>query len=457
MKSIFASRQDAKALKRVNLLALLAALREIFNPMNLAPSRRLSPTMWQAGFLFGVDMVTNVADYGFHAYLGWALTPADFAVVQTINSALLIVVTAFAVLQPVVARYAAEAGSTTTGRAVNGRAIFQVYFRQSALLGLALTLAVWLGQRPLAAWLNVPATAVALSATMMLLALTRPVVAGMLQGQEQFVAFGATRSAFALGRLALAVLLIGVVGGASAGVAAIPLGGLLSLALGLWLLGRAVWQGGPELPRLLVWHGWRLSLAAFIAYIAYMGLLNIDLIWVNRTFPADLAGSYAAAVVLRRVLAVLPGAVIVILYPRIVSRVAQGHLPDGVLAKTAAVVVVANVLVTALYFAAGPLVVRLMFGPDYPAAAALLGWMGVAMIGYGIVTIWLNLFLATRPWAFVALLAATAVTQMALLPGAGESLLAVTAVFGLAGWFLAAVGLVLYRFWLRPRLRTTGD
>jgi len=425
--------------------------------MNLTVSRRLSPTMWQAGFLFGVDMVTNVADYGFHAYLGWALTPADFAGVQTINSALLIVVTAFAVLQPVVARYAAEAGSSA-GQAVDSRAIFQVYFRQSALLGLALTLAVWLGQRPLATWLNVPATAVAISAAMMLLALTRPVVAGILQGQEHFVAFGATRSAFALGRLALAILLIGVAGGGAwAGVAAIPLGGLLSLALGLWLLGPALWQRGPELPRRLVWQGWRLSLAAFIAYIAYMGLLNIDLIWVNRAFPAELAGNYAAAVVLRRVLAVLPGAVIVILYPRVVSRVAQGRLPDAILARAAAVIVAANVLVTVLYFSAGPLVVRLMFGPNYPAAGVLLGWMGVAMIGYGIVAIWLNLFLATRPWAFVTLLAATVVTQAGLLAGAGESLLVVTAVFGLAGWFLAVAGLLLYWFWLRPKLGTTGD
>ena len=438
-------------------MALLAALREIFNPANLVHWRRLSPATWQAGFLFAVDMVTNVADYSFHAYLGWALIPADFAIVQTINGALLIVLAAFAVLQPVVARYAAAAGSSA-GRTADSHAVFQAYFGQSVLLGLALTLAVWLAQRPLASWLNVPATAVALSAAMLLLALVRPVVAGMLQGQERFIAFGATRSAFALGRLALALLLVGVVGGgAGAGVATIPLGGVLSLALGLGLLGRAVWQRTPELPRHLLWQGWRLSLAAFVAYTAYMGLLNVDLIWVNRIFPAGLAANYAAAVVLRRVLAVLPGAVIVILYPRVISRVAQGRLPDTILARAAAVVVAANILVTALYFAAGPLVVRLMFGPNYPAAAALLGWMGLAMIGYGIVAIWLNLFLATRPWAFVALLAATAVTQVGLLAGAGESLLEVTAVFGLAGWFLAVAGLLLYWFWLRPQLTTAGD
>lgn len=424
--------------------------------LNIIASRRLSSTMWQAGFLFGVDMVTNAADYGFHAYLGWALSPADFAVVQTINSVLLIILAAFAVLQPVVARYAAEAGVTPDRRS-QARVMFQVYFIQSALLGAVLTLVVWLGQRPLAGWLNVPPTAVALAAGMVFLALTRPVVAGMLQGQERFIAFGATRSAFALGRLSLALFLIGVVGGGAwAGVAAMPLGGLLALALGLWLLGPAVWQRRPELPRGLVSRGWRLSLAAFIAYAAYMSLLNVDLIWVNRAFPTGLAGSYAAAAVLRRVLAVLPGAVIVILYPRVVSRVAQGHLPDGLLAKTAIVVVIASAAVTILYFAAGPLVVRLMFGPGYPAAAGLLGWMGVAMIGYGIVSIWLNLFLATRPWAFVALLAATAVVQVSFLAGAGQSLLAVTAVFGLVGWFLALAGLLLYGFWLRPKLRTAG-
>lgn len=417
--------------------------------------RSISPTMWQAGFLFTVDMVTNVTDYGFHIYVGQALQPGEFAIVQTMNAALLIVVTTFGVMQPVVARYVAEA-ATGTGEAGRDRAVFQLYFRHSTLIGLALTVLVWVGRRPLATWLNVPVAAVAVSAIILLLALVRPVVAGMLQGRQRFVAFGLTRTAHAVGRLIVAVALIGLLGaGALGGVAALPSGAALALLAGLLWLGRSAWRRGPTLPSGLVWEGWRLSLAALLAYAAYMGLLNMDLIWVNRTFSADLAGSYATAAVLRRVLSVLPGAVLVILYPRVVARVTKGQLPDRLLLKTAMAIVGTTTVLTAVYFILGPFLVRLTFGSGYPHAAPLLGWMGVAMIGYGVTAIWLNLYLATRPWPFVLLLIATAVTQAALLAAAQQTLLQVTAVFNVGGWLPAGGGLLLYLLWLRPRLRVS--
>lgn len=400
--------------------------------------------------MFGVDLLTNAADYGFHIYLGRSLPPGDFAVVQTVNAALLVVVTTFAVMQPVVARYAAESAAES-GQA---RALFQRYFRQSALLGVGLTAVVWMGRRSLAIALNVPVTAVTLTAAMLLLSVLRPVVAGMLQGRQQFVAFGLTRAAYALGRLALALVLIGLLGGGVlAGVATMPLAALVAFTIGLALLGQSVWQRVPAPPRRVVWAGWRLSLAAFAAYAAYMSLLSYDLIWVNGHLTADLAGSYATAVVLRRVLAVLPGAVIVIFYPRVVAGIAQGRLPDRLLAQTAAVVLGANLLLTAVYFAFGPALVRLLFGPAYADAPAILGWMGLAMTGYGVAAVWLNLFLATRPWPFVVLLAGTAALQGWLLARIPGTLWHVTAVFTLCGWVLVVGGFCLYASWLRPALR----
>ncbi|NUM48146.1 MAG: hypothetical protein HUU38_25855, partial [Anaerolineales bacterium] len=63
---------------------------------------------FQTLFLFGVDLLTNGVDYLFHVYLGRALVPGDFAVFQTVNSMLIVVITAFGVFQPVVARGVAE-------------------------------------------------------------------------------------------------------------------------------------------------------------------------------------------------------------------------------------------------------------------------------------------------------------------------------------------------------------
>ena len=412
---------------------------------------RVPDTFWQLGFLFLVDMFTNGIDFFFHVFLGRSLSISDFAVVQTVNSVILIMVTAFAVLQPVVARFVAQAA--VDSESTPASSIFQAYFRQSLLIGIILTLIGLLFRHSIAGWLNIPVGVSVVMIFMTVFALIRPVVAGMLQGLQRFVAYGLTRTVFAATRFAAVLLMVGLAGGgAVAGVLSMPLGGLVALLAGLIFLGSEVWQKSDKVSSRMVLEGWQLSIAALLAYGAFMGLQNNDLIWVNRLFEGEVAGAYASVVVLRRILVVLPGAVIIILYPRVVTKVAQGILPDSTLAKAAAVVLGAGAVITLVFFAFGSAVINIVFGPGFEDSATLLGWMAIAMMGFGLAVIWLNLFLATKPWPFVGLLLVVLLGQTILLALRSETVQGVTTIFGLSGWILALGGLVLYLAWLRPVL-----
>ncbi|MFZ0547982.1 MAG: oligosaccharide flippase family protein [Candidatus Promineifilaceae bacterium] len=412
----------------------------------------LRSSLGQTGFLFGIDSLTNLIDYGFHIFLGRVLVPGDFAMVQTVNAILLVVVTTFAVMQPVVARYVAE-GAVDESAENRDRAVFQTFFNWSIVLGLGLALLTFVVQKPLGSLLNIPAAAVSLSAVMVLLALLRPVVAGTLQGQQRFIAFGLIRLSYAANRFIIAAVLIGMGAAGLGAVAAMPIGSALALVSGLFFLGRAVWRRAPALPTDLVKSGLRLSTAAFIAYAAYMGLQSSDLIWVNRFFESNIAGSYAAAVLLRRVLALLPGVVTIIMYPRVVTLITQQQLPDRLLAKSLALITGSNLLLSAVYLLFNEPIVRLMFGGQYSSAAALLPGMALAMVGYGIAVVWLNLYLATNPGLFVLLLAATVILQNLLLAIFHQTPQQVVAIFSLSGWALAIGGTVLYFGRLRPALK----
>ena len=412
---------------------------------------RSRPALWQTGFLTGIDGLTNLVDYGFHIYLARALIPADFAVVQTLNTAVLILVTAFAVLQPIVARYASEAAVNQHPADVQ-RSIFQFYFRRSLMVAIPLMLQMGVARQPIAAWLNVPPFTIFVLAVILFLAIMRPVIAGQLQGQGKFVSFGLTRFSNALSRLGIAVLLIGFLqGGLPSAVSAIPIGSIVALLVGLAALGRPIWRAAPPLPQQFRRSG-MLLLSTFLAFAAYMSLLNMDLIWVNRLFDPAVAGGYATAVLLRRVLALLPTAVIVIMYPRVVARVAQGQLPDKLLAQTATIVVLPTLLLTAVYAQFGSFIIRWTFGSDYIDAAPLLLGMGVGMVGFGLTAVWLNVYLATRPLPFVALLIVTAATQFILFNQFHNSPTNILFTFALSGWITAVGGFLLYVGWLRPGL-----
>ena len=422
--------------------------------------RFVSLAVWQTFFLFVVDSVSNVIDYLFHAYLGRSLTPGEFAIVQTMNALFLIVGTTLGVLQPVVARFVSHSrglGEPDARRA----AIFRLYFSQSLVLGLVLSGLVWLGRERIGDWLNVPPAAITLAAVAVVIFLLRPVVNGMLQGQQRFVLFGLTHTFYALGRLVLALVFVGVLGaGALGGVAAMPGGAFLGLLAGLAFLGLSIRTREQALnageSRAMLRQGWQLSLAAFIAYAAYMSLLNIDIIWINRTLSPELAGNYASAAVLRRVIAVLPGAVLTVLFPRVAIQVAQGRRPDRSLLKAAAAITASTATLTVIYFMWGSWLVRLFFGPGYSSAGNLVGWMALGMIGAGLLAIWLNLFLASRPWPFITVLALIAGLQIGLMEIWGRTPEAMVAVFGVTTWLGALAGTAIYFLWLRPSLGRAG-
>ncbi len=425
--------------------------------MALLSRLKISSSISQTGFLFGIDSLTNLIDYGFHIFLGRVLLPGDFAMVQTVNAILLVVITTFAVMQPVVARYIAKNATESAGADTSAvpldRAVFQTFFKWSLALGIILTILVLIIQKPLGSILNIPAAAVSLSAAMVLFALLRPVVAGTLQGQQRFFAFGLTRLAYAVNRFIAAALLIALGAAGLGAVAALPIGSALALVGGLLFLGKTIWQKAPALSAELIQSTVRLSTAAFIAYAAYMGLQSSDLVWVNRLFESEAAGDYAAAVLLRRILALLPGVITIIMYPRAVALIAQKELPDRLLAKSLGTITLSNLALLLIYLFFNDLIIRLMFEGQYSSAAALLPSMALAMVGYGIAVVWLNLYLATQPGLFVMLLAVTVAAQNLLLATYHETLQQVIFIFGLSGWLLALGGTLLYFGWLRPNLK----
>jgi O-antigen/teichoic acid export membrane protein len=408
----------------------------------------------QTVLLWLIDSLTNVVDYGFHIFVGRVLMPGDFAVLQTLNSVLLILATICGVLQPVIARYVAEAKVDTDVQAARDepQSIYQSFFWAGMALGLVLSVIVLVAASTVGRWLDVPAKAVSVVSTMFLLSLLRPIVGGMLQGDRRFVAFGFSRLSYALGRLLIGAFLVAFGAGLFGLLSALPLGASLSLLVGMMALDMSVGGPGADVDNALLRDAAKLSAKAVVGFGAYMLMMNLDLIWVNRSFPAEVAGAYAAAVLLRRVVALLPGALILVMYPRVVTQVKQGRAPDRLLLGTAGVVVLSGGALAVLYTVGGHWIARFTFGPDYQVVGPWLGGMALSMMGFSLGAIWLNIYLAIEPKWFVLALVFIAALQAGLLSRYPDTLSSVLIVFGITGWTMALVGLLLYLLQIRPQL-----
>ncbi len=400
-----------------------------------------SETGVQTTSLFLLDGLANLTDFAFHFWLGRVLIPSEFAILQTLNSVVLVYVTASGVFQPVVGRFIAEARGTDDESSVP--AIFQSFLRAAAWLGLLLAFLVFVSAGWLAELLNLPVWSIQISAALIFLSTLRPVAIGVLQGQERFIGFGLARFLTALGRFVIALLLVYGGFGLMGAVAAFPLGWLIGVAAAFLSLGTSMWKKQGQVAG-LVRRGAELSLYALIAYIAFMLLTSLDLIWVNRSLSGQIAGAYASLVLLRRVIALLPGVAVTVMFPRIAAALAQHRSSHRLLANTAAIILAASGTLTIIYFLFGEALILNIFGEAYRPAFPLLGWMGIAMIGVSLSSIWLNYYLAEQPRNYVILLVLTAALEWILLTQLPASPESAILAFGAAGWLLTVGGLLLY-------------
>ena len=411
--------------------------------LHMRPSSLQSDGNIQTVSLFLLDGLANAIDFLFHFWMGRVLIPTDFAVLQTLNSIALVYVTASGVFQPVVGRFVAEARGRGKTDSVPG--IFQSFFRVAFWLGLALSILIFLFSNFIAKLFNLPEWTIQLSAALIFLSTLRPIAAGILQGQERFIAFGLARLAFSLGRILLVFILIPAGLGLTSAVIALPFGWLVSVICAFLFLRREeLFSHKANEGTHFLQEGWKLSVYALLAYLAYMSLTSLDLVWVNREMSGDSAGAYASLVLMRRVVALLPGVAVTVMFPRIARLLAEGKPTHRLLIQTAVIILTASGALTMLYVLFASPLITTIFGNAYQPASSLLGWMGLAMIGVTLSSIWLNYYLAEKPRNFVILLLAAVALEWFLLNSLPIALDSAVLAFGATGWALALGGLLLY-------------
>ena len=396
----------------------------------------------QTASLFLLDGLANALDFLFHFWMGRVLIPADFAVLQTLNSIALLYVTASGVFQPVVGRFVAEARAKGQSDLIPG--IFQPFLRTAFWLGLILSILTLLLAKFIAQLFNLPHWTIQMSAILIFLSTLRPIAAGVLQGQERFVAFGFTRLALSTGRILIVFFLLQAGQGLRGAVIALPFGWLVSVIFAFLFLDNQLWKRQNIHQQNLLRKGWKLSVYALLAYIAYMSLTSLDLVWVNRNLSGDSAGAYASLVLMRRIIALLPAVAVTVMFPRIAKILAEGQRPDRLLIQTAAIILTGSGVLTILYFIFADQFIRIIFGNAYQPAAPLLGWMGISMIGVSLSSIWLNYYLAEKPRNFVILLGAAVALEWFLLNLLPISMSNAVLAFGATGWLLSLSGFLLY-------------
>jgi len=215
-----------------------------------------------------------------------------------------------------------------------------------------------------------------------------PLALGLLQGLDRFVAYGLMMLAISLSSIVFGVPWVEAGGGAGGAIGGRAVGMLVVLLTTFVLLRKLILPRGQGALR----SGLRRkpgteAISASAAFVAFAVISNLDIVLAKLFLPADEVGIYAAIATVGKVVTFLPAAVAVVMVPNAARARQESGSSDRVL-RLAGLLVVGTALIAAVPAALAPhLVVSLMFGGDYTAAAD--GILPIVVAGAGLAMMYL--------------------------------------------------------------------
>jgi O-antigen/teichoic acid export membrane protein len=307
------------------------------------------------------------------------------------------------------------ARETSKGQASGHQAVSATLLRRGnralMLSGVALACAIALGSPALGRFLNLPWELIIAAAFGVPFGLALPLLLGEFQGEQRFLAMSMLLAGQA-GLKLVAALALGVVWGPIGVIAGISVASAFTYFVALRML-RSKLRISPALP-------WLRPAAAYLSIVVPSALclamlLSADVVLVKHYFSTQSAGEYSAVAAIGRAIFWGASGVAVVLFPKVVSRVVQGHGASQLVTASLAIVTIGGVAGVGILWLASRWILVAFAGPAYAAAAALLPWYGMGMILLGGVAVLIAAHQSTGKAGFLAVLIPLSVLETILL------------------------------------------
>ena len=270
------------------------------------------------------------------------------------------------------------------------------------------------------------------------LAVVAAVLQGALLGELRFVPV-AVATFFGGGalRLATGALLVSAGFGLGGAVAATVIGQAFTTAALLLVARREVFATGLDPIRISL----RDAVLSIAALAGYTTLTGIDVFLARHFLAPVAAGLYAAAATAGHIALFLPGALVTVAFPRLVSAGRTGVSVGKTLTETVGLVTAIGLAAFAVLAVMPGVVVDVLFGRKYAAAASIVGIIALISVFLGIIGLLTYFHVARRSvaalysWAGVALVW----VLVAVLHGGMETIAA--CMLAASGFVLVAVSL----------------
>ena len=329
--------------------------------------------------LFVMINIFNFLNYVFHFTMARMLGPIDYGLLAVLMSVIYIFAVPNEAIQAVVSRIISKFNikkefgkmnfvfAKTIGKCLKASVICFILF-----IPIALFLAYFLPD--VTFWYLV------FTGTILFSIFILPVVRGTLQGRKKFKKLGWSMIVESISKLIVSVLLVFLGVKVYGAVAGAVFSIYFSFLISLFFLKEVT---GSKKKKVETSEVRSYSKPIIIAVFVIMIMFSLDIILAKRFFPAELAGKYAVASMLGKMIffGVVP--ISKAMFPITSEDAEKGK--KGKSFRQSVILVVGGCLVAvAAFFLIPRFIIRILFGLDYVEVSGILGFVGLA---FGILSV----------------------------------------------------------------------
>ncbi len=202
-----------------------------------------------------------------------------------------------------------------------------------------------------------------------------PVARGVLQGRKKFKGLGWSMIAESVSKLVVAILLVFIGWKVYGAITGVVFGIFFSFFFSLFFIKEVTHQKKKKIETKFIYF---YSKPIIIAIFAVMIMFSLDIIFAKRFFPSDLAGKYAIASMMGKMifLGVMP--IAKALFPIASEEADKGQKKSRSFRQALVLVLGLCAIAVAAFFFLPGLIIRILFGSQYLDIKNVLGWVGLA-------------------------------------------------------------------------------
>lgn len=394
-----------------------------------------------SALLFIGSMFANFGNYLYHLLMGRMLGPIDYGVLASLISLTYLLNIPIGALNLVVVKYISELrGKKEFGKIAY---IYSWLNKKLVIFGLAGFFLLFIVSPLIASFLHfdsiLPLLLMIISS---LIAIYLSVNTATLQGFLRFGWMSILGIIQVILKVGVAVLLVLIGLKVLGAVSSILVGSLVSLALTRLLVKRLL-RKKERKEKINTQEVFKYAIPVFFSNLAFTSLYTSDIVLVKHFLLAQEAGFYAALAVLGKIIFFASGPIIMVMFPMISERHANGKKFGNLLNLSFTLVFLISFGIGLIYFLFPELMVNILYGAEYLPAARYLVFFAIFLGLYSFSFLFTNFFLSIRKTKIVILPVLAALAQVVFISVFHQNLSQIIWV-SIGVLFLLFVSLLIY-------------